>query len=331
MYDTAWNDQFPSGGQAYAGYVDGHVGSQPNYNWIVTTFPHAHHLSIAIFASDNADCLDIEPGAASPASAAAWYERQVARKVWRPCFYASASLMESDIIPIVRSSGFNRADIRLWSAHYGGGAHICGPSSCGLTSIEMDGTQFTDTAMGRNLDESLLLGNFFPDPPPLPGYGPPRNLQAHPGHTSVKLTWETPGTAGLPNPAEYQVFIYKGTVTNRDTIVPSYPRTLGAVLEYQGGSLERGHQYTVHVVAAGPNGTHTRPYTFASATFTTGLAVEKAGRMLVGLGCSYEVFALTTRRVPTLSQYCRRHRWFEAALFGSLLIHFHIRKEVCGP
>jgi prepilin-type processing-associated H-X9-DG protein len=30
MYDSASNDQFPQGGQAYAAYVDGHVGSQPN-------------------------------------------------------------------------------------------------------------------------------------------------------------------------------------------------------------------------------------------------------------------------------------------------------------
>lgn len=164
MFDTAFNNQFPSGGEAYAGYVDGHVGSQPNYAWIVATFPNAYHLSISIFGND-ADCLDIEPGAATPAMAASWYQRQVARGIARPCFYASASTMAADILPVITAAGFPRASIRLWSAHYGDGEHICGPSSCGLVPIDMDGTQWTSAAMGRNLDQSRLHGDFFAGSP----------------------------------------------------------------------------------------------------------------------------------------------------------------------
>jgi len=35
-------------------------------------------------------------------------------------------------------------------------------------SIEADGTQFTDRALGRDLDESLLAADFFGSAPPVP-------------------------------------------------------------------------------------------------------------------------------------------------------------------
>jgi hypothetical protein len=52
LFDSIENGQFPPGGAAYAGYVDGHLGNQPNYAWVVSAFPHAHHLSIALFGGD---------------------------------------------------------------------------------------------------------------------------------------------------------------------------------------------------------------------------------------------------------------------------------------
>ena len=48
MYDTIYNNQFPAGAEAYAAYVDGGLGNQPNYAYIVNTFPKAEHLSIAL-------------------------------------------------------------------------------------------------------------------------------------------------------------------------------------------------------------------------------------------------------------------------------------------
>jgi hypothetical protein len=164
MYDTIQNDQFPSGAQAYAAYVDGSLGDQPNYPYIVRAFPHAYHLSIALFASDNADALDVEPGAASPDEVPGWYARQKARGVQRPCVYASASTMQDSILPVLSQARINRANVRLWSAHYGLGEHICGPHSCGAVSIDVDGTQWASSALGRNLDASLLLDNFFATP-----------------------------------------------------------------------------------------------------------------------------------------------------------------------
>jgi hypothetical protein len=161
MYDTALNDQFPAGAAAYAAYVDGSVGNQPNYAYIVSTFPKAQHLSIALFSSDNADALDVESGASTPSDIPAWYARQVARGISRPVIYASASVMNSNILAVLSQAGIARAKTRLWTAHYGLGQHICGPDSCGALSINADGTQWTSSALGLVLDESLLLGNFF--------------------------------------------------------------------------------------------------------------------------------------------------------------------------
>ena len=129
MYDTALNDQFPAGAAAYAAYVDGGVGNQPNYAYIVSAFPKAQHLSIALFASDNADALDVEPGASAPSDIPGWYARQVARGIQRPVIYASASTMNDDD-PAGAQPGRDRpredaavdGALRAWRAHLRPGA-----------------------------------------------------------------------------------------------------------------------------------------------------------------------------------------------------------------
>jgi hypothetical protein len=161
MFDTALNDQFPAGAAAYAAYVDGGVGNQPNYAYIVSAFPKAEHLSIALFASNNADALDVEPGASAPSDIPGWYARQVARGIRRPVIYASVSAMNADVLPVLSQARIERANTRLWTAHYGLGEHICGPASCGALSIGADGTQWTSSAMGLVLDQSLLVADFF--------------------------------------------------------------------------------------------------------------------------------------------------------------------------
>lgn len=101
------------------------------------------------------------------------------------------------------------------------------------------------------------------------GYGPPLDLRAIGGHTSVRLTWQPPHLeAGQGEPAEYIVHVYRGTTATRSSEVPTYPRT-AAGTTFEGGSLERGGTYTAHVVAAGPDGTLTRALTWASASFRT--------------------------------------------------------------
>ena len=165
MYDTILNDQFPSGAAAYAGYVDGDLGNQPNYAYIVSAFPKAQHLSIALFADNNADALDVESGASVPSQIPAWYATQRQRGIARPVVYASASAMNDEILPVLTEAKIARTAVRLWTAHYGEGQHICGPASCGALSENADGTQWTPTAGGLVLDESLLVENFFTTDP----------------------------------------------------------------------------------------------------------------------------------------------------------------------
>ena len=219
MYDTALNDQFPSGAAAYAAYVDGAIGNQPNYPYIVAAFPKARHLSIALFAADDADALDVESGAASPGDVPAWYARQRKRGIQRPCVYASASAMNVSILPVLSAARISRSAVRLWSAHYGAGEHICGPGSCGAMSENADGTQWTPTAGGLVLDQSLLLENFFTTDPTVTTEAELQSGQLNVGKNALTVITVPPGTAhtiafgadngvqGLP-PARLRVAIF---------------------------------------------------------------------------------------------------------------------------
>jgi gag-polyprotein putative aspartyl protease len=164
MFDAVNVAQIPNGPVAVAGYTD---GAWPTAAELAERFPNAHLLSIATSAGHDADCLDVESGDATPADVPGWYERQRARGVERPCIYADASTMQASIVPLVRSGAIARSLVRLWSAHYSG-EHICAPSSCGAVSLDMDGTQWTDSAWGRDLDESLLAADFFGTAKPAP-------------------------------------------------------------------------------------------------------------------------------------------------------------------
>jgi hypothetical protein len=53
-------------------------------------------------------------------------------------------------------------------------------------------------------------------------------------------------------------------------------------------------------------------------------------RFLVVAGCSYEVFALSTGRVPTLSRVTQLHPWFGGAVLATLAMHFYYERRVVG-
>lgn len=264
MYDAVNVHNLPTGAAAYAGYVG---GRWPTFSTLQKMFPKAHLLDIAISADEDATCLDVEPFDATPAQVPDWFKRQVARKVFKPVIYASVSRINT-VFYYLSAAGVHRDEVRLWSAHYAQGEHICGPRTCGQLPFSVDGTQWTSTARGISLDQSLLGDNFFTVPGPNWTYGPPVNLRARPGHTNVELTWDKPANSPV-TPAYYQVDIYHGVVCNQDTLVHSYPR-LSQSTETSPGSLTRRTEYTAHVFASGPHGTHVKPYVFAAVTFTTG-------------------------------------------------------------
>jgi hypothetical protein len=174
MFDSIVISQIPADALYAAGYVD---GAWATWDALKQAFPRARLLSITVGAANDAEALDVENGDATISVAPGWVKRQMARGMYRPVVYANASTMPV-LLAALEAAGIKRRAVRLWSAHYGVGQHICAPGTCGYPDIPVcDGTQWTDNALGLNLDESLLLGDFFaPKPKPI-----------HRRHGSVQL------------------------------------------------------------------------------------------------------------------------------------------------
>lgn len=157
MYDSVDVAQIPADAAAVAGYVD---GEWPTYNELVKKFHNSQKLSIAVFASDNAECLDVEKGDATPDQAPAWVKRQLDRGVSRPAVYSDVSDMP-EVLALLADAGIARGDVRVFTAHYTYIEHRC-TALCGFGFKGIaDATQWTDKALGRNLDQSLVADDFF--------------------------------------------------------------------------------------------------------------------------------------------------------------------------
>lgn len=163
MYDSIDVAQIPRDAVAAAGYVN---GRWPTFSRLG---PHKHRLSIAVSASANAECLDVEKGDATISQAPAWVKRQLKRGVKRPVVYTSVSRAPallralSDAGIRVKRAKIRRwlgPQIRLWTAHYTFHPHICS-KECGFGDITADATQYHDHALGKNLDASLVSPTFF--------------------------------------------------------------------------------------------------------------------------------------------------------------------------
>lgn len=162
MQDSITPANLTPGADAYLGYVD---GSWPTYSAVKQRFGNsAHVLSLAVFPASDAEGCDCENGDLLTAQVPAWAARQVLRGVHRPVVYASVSAMPL-IAATLDAAGLARPAVRLLSAHYGIGSHICGPGTCRWPGVPaMDGTQWTDHAPGASgslIDESILLDDFF--------------------------------------------------------------------------------------------------------------------------------------------------------------------------
>lgn len=155
MYDSVNLAMIPANPPAVAGYVGGHW---PNYPEVVTRFPKAKHLSIAVAALEDAEVLDVESGDATVAQIDPWFRRQKSRGIKRPVIYTSVSNAAA-VVTALAHSGFPRTSYRLWTAHYTGKAHRCA-KECGFAG-QADATQYDDHALGRDLDVSLCAPGFF--------------------------------------------------------------------------------------------------------------------------------------------------------------------------
>ena len=167
MWDSITISEIPANAEAVAGYTSGHW---PTYPELVKRFPHAHVLSIAVQASQRARCLDCEPGDASVAQAPQWFRTLADRTQGPPVLYTSASSV-GQLIAAMAGAGIKRSEYLIWSAHYTFKEHICAPGTCGY--LPADATQWTDKALGRNLDQSICSDHFFPGAASAPGPTPP--------------------------------------------------------------------------------------------------------------------------------------------------------------
>lgn len=134
MFDSVDVPAIPADAKAVAGYVNGSYVTVPELR---KRFPHAHVLTITVAGHTDAHarCIDVEPSDATNQTCLDWLQ---AHKDGR--------------------------DYLLLTAHYTGAAHICGPR-CGFgLEHEADGTQWTDHALGRNLDESRVHRRLFEKP-----------------------------------------------------------------------------------------------------------------------------------------------------------------------
>lgn len=184
MFDDVNVSLMPTNAEAYAGYVDGRFA---NFTTLARMFPHAHLLSITVFGN-KAECADVETGDMTNASVYEWFKAMQKAGVWRPCIYTSASNMKA-MQETMKANGFPRSSYRLWSAHYNGQAHFCAPNTCGYGLDQADATQFTDRALGRSLDESIVADDFFGPVAPH-AQNPVSGLKAVAGWTGVTLTWD---------------------------------------------------------------------------------------------------------------------------------------------
>ena len=167
MFDDVNVNLIPKDAVAVAGYIGGHW---PTYPKIVAGWPHAKHLSIAVASTYDADCLDVEPGDAPINLAPAWVKRQLALRKQghkyntpKPILYTSASWGQALVNACTKAGLVYGRDYLWWSAHYNPvlGKHFCGPK-CGFGLRQVaHATQFTDKALGRSLDESIMAPGFF--------------------------------------------------------------------------------------------------------------------------------------------------------------------------
>lgn len=177
MPDSVTVADLPPGYPAYLGYVDGEFNTAADLRG---RFPAAELVLLTVNGSTTAahgarvkPGDDVEPGDLAAGSGVGWVMRALAADpASRPVIYASVQGVPGygmhDVVAELQAVNVPLNRVRLLSAHYGWGPHVCGPDSCRLISVPMDGTQWTSMFKGLNasdVDMSMLAADFFQTQP----------------------------------------------------------------------------------------------------------------------------------------------------------------------
>lgn len=147
----------------YAGYVNGYV----SYYDLVRLRPGATVLSITVRAGVFAvNVIDIEPGCCTVGDAPGFVARSSHPGMSKPIVYCAAWQVDT-VVAELRDNGYSRDEYVIWSAHYAGYTHICGPSTCGYGQADM--TQYASNARyDSNVSIASVFGSAPPPAPPVP-------------------------------------------------------------------------------------------------------------------------------------------------------------------
>jgi len=156
FFDAVDAANIPAGAQAMAGYVD---GAYRSLGPMRVRLPEALWLSIATSPSSDAMVLDVEQGDAGPTSAVQWVVGQLRQGVRRPCLYVGLSNVPG-LLAALAHSGIQRQQVRLWTAHWTGIAHICGPE-CGISESNRPGATQYESLSRRGVDTNLTTLEWF--------------------------------------------------------------------------------------------------------------------------------------------------------------------------
>ncbi len=143
-------------------------GKYANYGEAKREFPKVPVLEIDVSGQGIGNAGDFEAGDMPYHEAGPWAKKRIAAGVRRPVVYFSVSQWPA-IKESIHAAGLEIADVRIWTAHYTGKPHLCGPE-CGFgdkPDDHADATQWADPGVlpppyqGRNIDVSETDATFF--------------------------------------------------------------------------------------------------------------------------------------------------------------------------
>lgn len=150
--DSVTASNTAKGLSVYAGYVNGYV----SYGAMVSRHPGARVLSISVRNGVyGVDVLDVEPGAATQGAMIPFLHSSPHPHVNKPVIYCAAWQVTTFVNYLARN-GIPRSRYYIWSAHYTGRVHYCGPRTCGYGAA--DATQY---ASNRYYDSDVWQSYMF--------------------------------------------------------------------------------------------------------------------------------------------------------------------------